>query len=154
MNLERYELKAEDSLMVFEFVSNGPKGRIPKLIIFSETNLKHLYNLAFGDKAMGTGELNDLSISNNGDSEKVLATVVASVYAFTDYYPNSFVYATGSTKARTRLYRMGITKYLTDFTKDFHVYGLRNNEWEFFEKEVEYDAFLAKRKTVTLHYGY
>ena len=26
MKLERYELKAEKSLMVFEFVSEGPKG--------------------------------------------------------------------------------------------------------------------------------
>jgi hypothetical protein len=104
MKLERYELKAEDSLMVFDFVSGGPKGRIHKLVKFSETNLKGLYNLAFGDKDLETGEINDLSISNNGDSEKVLATVVASVYAFTDYNPNSFVYATGSTRARTRLY--------------------------------------------------
>jgi len=146
MKLERYELKAEDSLMVFEFVSNGPKGRIPKLVKFSETNLKGLYNLAFGDKNLDTGDLNDLSISNNGDSEKVLATVVAAIYAFTDYYPNSFVYAIGSTKARTRLYRMGITKYLNDVTKDFHIYGLCHDEWENFEKEIEYDAFLVQRK--------
>jgi len=146
MELERYQLKAEDSLMVFDFVSDGPKGRIPKLVKFSETNLKDLYNLAFGDKDLDTDEINDLSISNNGDSEKVLATVVATVYAFTDYYPNGFVYATGSTKARTRLYRIGITKYLNEITKDFYIYGLRNDEWENFEKEIEYTAFLAKRK--------
>ncbi|MDR3696417.1 DUF6934 family protein [Mucilaginibacter sp.] len=121
MKLERYQLKAEDSLMVFDFVSDGPKGRIPKIVKFSETNLKDLYNLAFGDKDIETGEINDLSISNNGDSEKILATVVAAVYAFTDYYPDSFVYATGSTKSRTRLYRMGITKYLKEITKDFYV---------------------------------
>ena len=40
MNLERYILKAEESLMVFEFISEGPNGRIPKLVKFSETNLK------------------------------------------------------------------------------------------------------------------
>ena len=87
-----------------------------------------------------------MSISNNGDSEKVLSTVVSCVYAFTDYYPNSLVYATGSTKARTRLYRMGITKHLNAVNKDFYIYGLRNYEWEIFEKEIEYDAFIAKRK--------
>lgn len=146
MNLEKYILKAEDSLMIFEFTSVGPKGAIPKLVKFSETNLKDLYNLAFGDKDLTTGDLNDLAISNNGDSEKVLASVVASVYAFTDYYPNSYVYATGSTKARTRLYRMGITKYIKDIVKDFDIYGMQNLEWEVFEKEIEYDAFLAKRK--------
>jgi len=60
--------------------------------------------------------------------------VVASVYAFTDKYPNSYIYATGSTKARTRLYRIGITKHINEVTKDFLLYGLRNNDWEIFEK--------------------
>ena len=150
MQLDRYPLKAEESLMVFEFISIGPKGHISKLIKFSETNLKDVYNLAFGDKDLTTGDLNDLAISNNGDSEKVLATVVSTVYAFYERYPNSYIYVTGSTKARTRLYRMGITKYLNEITKDYYVYGLRNAEWEIFEKEIEYEAFLAKRKTVTL----
>ena len=50
MKLPRYQLKAEKSLMVFEFVSEGPKGQIPKLVKFSETNLKGLFNLAFGDR--------------------------------------------------------------------------------------------------------
>lgn len=146
MQLDRYPLKAEESLMVFEFISNGPKGQIPKLVKFSETNLKDVYNLAFGDKDLTTGDLNDLAISNNGDSEKVLATVVSTVYAFYDRYPNSYIHATGSTKARTRLYRMGIAKYLNEITKDYYLYGLRNSEWEIFEKEIEYEAFLAKRK--------
>jgi hypothetical protein len=60
MKLERYELKAEESLMVFEFVSEGPKGKIRKLVQFGETNLKGLYNLAFGDLDTATGEINDL----------------------------------------------------------------------------------------------
>jgi hypothetical protein len=41
---------------------------------------------------------------------------------------------------------MGITKYLNEISKDFYIYGLRNDGWESFEKEIEYDAFLAKRK--------
>lgn len=146
MKLDRYQLKAEDTFMVFDFVSDGPKGHIPKLIKFSETNLKNLFTLAFGDKDVKTGDINDLSISNNGDGEKVLATVAASVYVFTEQFPSSMVYATGSTKSRTRLYRMGITKYLDEFLKNFEIYGLRNDTWEDFEKETEYEAFLVKRK--------
>jgi len=146
MKLEKYTLIAEDSFMVYEFTSSGPKGIIPKIVKFSETNFQGLYNVAFGDKDLSTGGLNDLAISNNGDSEKVLATVVEAVYSFTDQFPGSFVYATGSNKARTRLYRMGITKYLKEIAKDFEVFGLRNHEWEIFEKGIEYEAFLAKRK--------
>ncbi len=146
MKLERYELKAEKSLTVFEFVSDGPKGRIPKLVQFSDTNLKDFYNLAFGDKDHTTGEIDDSVVSNNNDSDKVLATVVATVYAFTDKQPDAWVYATGSTKSRTRLYRMGITKYLKEIEEDFDLYGQKEGEWENFEKGVEYEAFLAQRK--------
>ncbi len=148
MKLPRYELKAEKSLQVFEFISEGKRGQIPKLIKYSETNLKDLYNLAFGDKNQLTGQIDDKTISNNGDSEKVLATVVASVYAFAERYPDFWIYATGSTEARTRLYRIGITKYFNEISKDFDIYGLRENEWEEFEKDIVYEAFLAKRKKI------
>ena len=81
MKLPRYELQAEDSLAVFEFTSEGIKGSIEKLIKFSETTLNRFYNLAFGDKDLETGEINDKVVSNNGDSDKVLATVVSAVYS-------------------------------------------------------------------------
>ena len=145
MKLPKYEIEAEDSLNVFEFVSVGTKGNIPKLIKFSETALNDFYNLAFGDKNILTGEIDDLVISNNGDSERVLATIVSAVYAFTDKEINAWVYATGSTPARTRLYRSGITKYLDEVKNDFEVYGLLNGEWEYFEKDVDCTAFLVRR---------
>ncbi|WP_218033525.1 DUF6934 family protein [Adhaeribacter aerolatus] len=146
MKLDRYQLKAESTLMVFEFVSEGPQGQIKKLIQYSETNLKDFYNLGFGDKDERTGEIDDTIITNNGDSQKALATVAATVYAFTEKYPDSWIYATGSNIIRTRLYRMGITNNLIEIQKDFVVYGLKGNQWEVFEKEITYDAFLVKRK--------
>jgi len=145
VKLPKYELKAEKSLMVFEFLSQGPKGRIPKLIKFSETHLKDFYNLAFGDKDIETGEIDDLTISNNGDSEKVLATVVSAVYAFTDKNRNAWVYATGSTQSRTRLYKRGISKYYEEAVKDFEIYGLFENEWIDFNPNTDFEAFLIKR---------
>ena len=89
MKIEKYPLKAESSFTVFEFISEGPKGLIRKIIQFQETNQLNVYNLAFGDKNSETGEVDDLVVSDNGDSEKVLATVVAAVYAFFDKYPEA-----------------------------------------------------------------
>ncbi|WP_426669537.1 DUF6934 family protein [Mucilaginibacter sp. McL0603] len=146
MKLDRYELKAGNNLTTFEFISEGPKGQIPKLIQFTPTNYKDLYNLAFGDKNSETEQIDDIVISNNGDSELVLATVVATLYAFTDKYPDTLVYATGSTKARTRLYRMGISKYFGDAQSDFEIFGQIHNEWEPFAKGTDYEAFVVKRK--------
>ena len=146
MKLPRYELIAEKSLQVYEFTSEGQKGRIPKLIKFSETALKGFYNLAFGDKNLETGDIDDLAVSNNGDSEQVLATVVSAVYSFTEVNPEFWVYATGSTKSRTRLYRMGITKYIDQIEKDFHVFGQLEGEGEEFQKDIDYSAFAVLRK--------
>ena len=146
MKLPIYELTTEKSLNVYEFLSEGPKGKIPKLIKFSETTLKGFFNLAFGDKNIETGEIDDKVVSNNGDSEQVLATVVSAVFAFTDLNKSAWVYATGSNKARTRLYRMGVNKYLDEVETDFWVFGMLNGEWEKFEKETDYTAFVVRRK--------
>ena len=59
MNLNKYPLKAEQTLMVFEFISEGPKGNVAKIVQYSETNLKGFYNLGFGDKNEKTGEIID-----------------------------------------------------------------------------------------------
>ncbi len=122
MKQDKYQLKSSKSLTVFEFISEGPKGRIKKIVQLSETNLKDFYNLGFGDKNEDSEEIDDTIITNNGDSQKVLATVAATVYAFTEKNPNAWIYATGSTKVRTRLYRIGITNYIKEIKKDFEVY--------------------------------
>jgi hypothetical protein len=144
MKLPKYPLASSDNLTTFEFVSVGPKGRISKLVQYSQTNLKDVFNLAFGDQA--SGNIDDSTISNNGDSETVLATIVSTVYAFTSEYPEASIYATGSTKARTRLYRMGISKYYLEAKADFDIYGQLDNKWESFKKGVDYEGFLVKRK--------
>ena len=139
-------MASSDKLMTFEFISEGQKGLIHKLVRYQPTNLKDVYNLAFGDKDHTTGNIDDTVISNNGDSEKVLATVVATVYAFTDKYPNAWIYATGSTKSRTRLYRIGIAKFFSEVNEDFEILGERDDDWESFRKNVEYEGFLVRRK--------
>src|SRR5665213_189303 len=146
MKLPKYPLASSDKMMTFEFVSEGKKGLIHKLVLYQPTNLKRLCNLAFGDKDLETGDVDDKVISDNGDSEKVLSTVVATIYAFTDKYPQTWIYATGSSKARTRLYRMRISKFLEEVKIDFEILGEFNDEWEDFKPGTEYEGFLVRRK--------
>lgn len=146
MNHERYELKTDLEVSIFRFVSNGRNGKIPKLVIFQQTATENVYNLAFGDENVETGDIDDEVITNNGDSQKVLATVASTIYSFTHKYPKAIVAATGSNKARTRLYRMGISNHLEEIAKDFNVFGLKDNIWLPFEKNTEYEAFFIKRK--------
>jgi hypothetical protein len=146
MKYESYKFKAGEKFMSFDFESDGPKGKVTKLVQYIETELKGFYNLGFGDRCLMTGEIDDCVITNNGDSKKVLATVASTVYYFTGKYPNSWIYATGSTKARTRLYRIGISNNLTEILQDFEIHGLKDNSWHIFERDVDYDGFLIRRK--------
>ncbi len=146
MNRDRYKLESDKSLMLFEFASIGPKGKIIKVVQFSEINYKNIYNLGFGDMNLETGKIDDTIITNNGDSQKVLATVASTIYLFTDKHPNVWIMAEGSNKVRTRLYRMGITNNLKEIKKDFEIYGLIEEDWYKFKIGEEYEAFLIKRK--------
>jgi len=146
MKYDKYQLESDKKLLVFEFISIGPKGKVKKIVQYSETNLKDFYNLGFGDKDENTGEISDLVITNNGDSQQVLATVASTVYAFTDKNPDAWIYARGSNNARTRLYRIGITNNLLEIKKDFDVFGLKDDKWHGFRKNVDYTAFLITRK--------
>ena len=146
MNIDKYALKASENYVSFEFISEGKNGRIQKKIIFTFIEGLNVWNLGFGDVDDITGEINDLAKSDNGDSEKILATVAQSAVIFTNYHPNSLIFAEGSTPIRTRLYRIGISQNFEEISETFLVFGLLENEWHPFEKNTDYQAFLVKRK--------
>lgn len=105
-----------------------------------------MYNLAFGDENPETGLLDDSAKSNNEDRDKVLATVANTIINFSDHYGNHLIYATGSSRARTRLYQMSIAAMIDKINKDFDVYGVIDLIAYPFQKSVNYDAFVVKRK--------
>ena len=147
MTYPKYQYRSEELFLFYKFISEGPKGLIKKVVEYTETSTENVYNLGFGDYDDITKSLNDLSITNNGDSLKVLATVASTVYAFTEKYPKAWILATGSTEVRTRLYRMGITNNLAEISKDFIFYGYNRQEiWEEFIIGEDYEAFLLTKK--------
>lgn len=152
MNLIRYDYQTEEELHYFEFTSEGPKGSIKKIVEYSKVSVGNIYNLAFGDYDEFTDKLNDKIITNNGDSKKVLATVVSTVFAFTGKYPDTWIFATGSNEVRTRLYRMGITNNLVELKVDFYVYGMKLDEtFEDFIIGEDYIGFLVTRKNKNIN---
>ena len=80
----RYNVRTFPDVQSFEFDSIGPRGIVKKVVRCTEINIKDFYNLGFSDKDQLTGFISDLSITNNNDSKKVLSTVAATLYAFTD----------------------------------------------------------------------
>jgi hypothetical protein len=53
--------------------------------------------------------------------------------------------------AKEKMYRRGITKYLTQALEDFIIWGeLENEEFEYFNSNSDYEAFIIQRKTKEL----
>ncbi len=131
---------------VFEFTSTGPKGEIKKIIQFSETKADNIFNLAFGN-IKEDGSIDDSTANNNKDRDKILATVADAVFDFTERYPERYIFFTGSSLERTRLYRIAITINYDELDEIFDIWGLVENEgFEQFEKQRNYSGFLIKRK--------
>ena len=146
MNQERYKVSIDANSEIYEFLSIGRNGEIAKIVQYSPIDAdKQFFNLGFGDKDLTTGKIDDLSVSNNGDTQKILATVAATLVHFTERYPAVWIFTAGSTPARTRLYRMGITNHLKEISNQFEIEGLTNEGWQPFEVGVNYNAFLRGR---------
>jgi len=145
MNIPKYPVFVSDDLLVYEFFSEGPKGRIKKGVFYTRIG-KDLYNLGFGDWPDASDELDDSSRSNNEDRDKVLATVASTAIVFTNRFPTAHIFMEGSTAARTRLYQMGIGFNLQEISEDFEVQGFTGEEWGTFRRGRNYSAFLISRK--------
>jgi hypothetical protein len=146
MKYEVYtDFKIADDYEVFEFLSIGKKGAIPKRIEFTSTDLPDIVNLAFGD-IDPDGGINDYSISDNGDRNKILATVAYIVEIYLNMYPNKFVYFKGSTQERTRLYRMAVGLNFDELSQRFDIYGEQTDTIVPFKKNMEINGILVRKK--------
>ncbi len=145
LNLPVYDYYTSPSHSDYEFESKGPKGIINKVARFNKLGI-NLYNFGFGDLDEVTGEISDFITSNNGDADKVLATVANIIYEFTGVNEVAAIFIQGTTKARTRWYQMNINKYWEKIEPVFEILGYRNGSWEHFRKSTNYEAFLGSRK--------
>ncbi len=86
----------------YKFISTGLQA-IDKMVEFTPTEIRNVYNLAFGDQ-LPNGVIDDKANSNNGDIIKILATVIDILQDFTWRNPSFKVMFLGSTPLRTLLY--------------------------------------------------
>lgn len=131
---EYWPLEAFEENRVYLFSSCGPKGNIDMTIQFTPTEEDGIFNLAFGllDK---DGKMNDTIINNNGDRNKIIATVIAAINEFTYHYPDKIVYFSGHTKGRNRLYRGALSIYLEQWLQNYTIWGIKeDNSFELFKK--------------------
>lgn len=147
MNLPRYQYFATNDYLEYYFYSEGPQGTIKKVVRFRKINDSPLvFNLGFGDQDLNTQEISDTVVSDNQDRETVLATIANIIVHFSKQRGNCLIYGEGSTPSRTRLYQIGISKLFDDIDKDFEIFGMIGFEIHEFKRDVNYDAFLVRRR--------
>ena len=145
MNIEKYTLVSDSDHIAYEFLSEGPKGIIKKIVFYEEIE-NNVFNLSFGDWDEVEQRSNDKIRSNNNDRDKVLATVALTVIDFVNYYPGAIIQAKGFTASRTRLYQMGIVANWNEITELFEILGFIEGKWQAFQKGRNYSAFSLKAK--------
>jgi hypothetical protein len=136
--------------MTFQFESNGPKGCVWKVIQFTRLQKRGYYNLALGDWS-GRDDLDFETVTDNGDHEKVLATVAVAIYAWSERFPRRKIIIQGSNAARTRLYRMAINKGWEELNKVFLIRGMSRNEAKKlvispYDRKKVFEAYLVQRR--------
>lgn len=146
MKYEVYtEIEVTDDFNVFDFISTGRNGDILKRVAFTKTEQDKVYNLALGD-VDDDNEINDYSVTDNGDRNKVLATVASVVEAYTKKFPERWIIFRGSTAERTRLYRIAVGLHLDELSQLYEIMGYLDGDIAPFVKDMKINAFLIKRK--------
>lgn len=146
MNQESYPFNFIDQIFVFEFESISPGKTIKKLVEISLVDYENqVFNIALVD-VLPDNTLSDLTVSNNSDMPKVLATVFRALDQFFKFIPGAKVLLSGSTPSRTRLYQMAISKYLCELELKFNFWGFIGDKSENFTKGRNYERFTISLK--------
>lgn len=144
MGQPHYKIEYSIARKAYLFVSQGRHGCVDKVVTFQLIS-NDIYNLAFGNWKRDDIEFDDLVVTDNGDMEMVLSTVIEITKMFLAANPDVYVNFTGSTAARTRLYQIIIGNISEIVVGQYDVWGELEGHWVPFEKNVNYEAFLVSK---------
>ncbi|TAE12972.1 MAG: hypothetical protein EAZ95_11810 [Bacteroidetes bacterium] len=147
MNAERYDYTTDNDKLLYAFFSTGKRGIIAKVVIYEKTAPNH-YNLGFGDYDHTTDNVSDKSVSNNGDTIKVLATVIQTMRDFFEARPHALLDIQGSTPTRTKLYQKIIRNNWEYIETNFKILAFKdiNGEPEIPDFSIEYALFQISKR--------
>jgi hypothetical protein len=145
MEKPHYVIRSSSDGFWYEFDSISDDRTIKKAVAYYPYS-EEIYQLVFG--TLINDSIDTLDNSNNQDMTKVLSTVIQTVIYFLEVYPDNSVIFTGSTPARTRLYRATISKLLENLGETYLVQGiLPNFDIEIFNSSTSYYAYLISKKS-------
>lgn len=143
---ETYETTSTQNKTRFLFESVGNKGIITKAVLFHKMGLTR-YNFGFGDlKRIGSEEVDDKVISNNGDFVKVLSTVAKCAFQFLEIHPGALLEIKPVDPPRNRLYHAILVRHYDFIEQNFDIRGIIGEVAEPFQADKEYESFELKHR--------
>lgn len=148
MKIPSYNFESSPDALRFEFDSISSQKQIRKVVEYTPLPQNpNIYNLGFGD-LKEDGNIDDLVVSDNKDMERVLATVIQTIFTFFESRPKNTILFLGSTESRTRLYQIAIARNIDEMGGMLQIRGIRNAEIEEFVKGINYEGFLINLKKI------
>ncbi|GLU51821.1 DUF6934 family protein [Dyadobacter frigoris] len=144
MNEKPYPFTLSRTEYRYEFVSVSLEKEVRKIVLLSQTDAINIFNLALLD-VLEDGETSDISETRNDDLKTVLATVIQIINTFLTTKPNCLIAFKGSDQRRQRLYRIVISRELSEIRKKFDVFGGIGNTIHLFESNKQFDYYLIQK---------
>lgn len=145
-----YPLSVGDNRLTYTFYSDGPRGRIKKVIRYIRIQIEHhiVFNLSMADVDKKTKQTREDVVSGNNDWDKIFRTVAESISLICGWYPDAYIQVLGNSSSKNRLYQMTISKQLEEIQLKYEVYGLVNDRWNEFQRNQQYRGFLFHPKKI------
>lgn len=143
-----YDIETSPDGLYHMFESIGSQRNTRKMVVYvPDENKVDLFHLIFGD-ITDEYTLDVYAISNNQDMKMILTSVIQTLHAFFELNPTKKVFFTGSTDARTRLYRATISKLVEKTELLYNIYGLlEDDSTEPFSKSTYYKGYFIEKKS-------
>ena len=141
----------KDDMLLFVFVSTGLKD-IEKVVCYSPSDLygARYYTLGFGDLEVDFETekflMNDRVESNNGDTNKVLYTVISTIRPFFEIHPDAYLRIVGSNDQRSRIYVGLIARHIRHIEPEYFVEGVCEGAREKFDIGKRYEYIIISLK--------
>ncbi|TAK33715.1 MAG: hypothetical protein EPO28_17005 [Saprospiraceae bacterium] len=135
---ETYDIKPSPDKLFYLFTSEGPKGKINKIVLFQRIRANR-YNLAFGD--IKSGRLDDETVSDNLDFVKVLSTVAACVYDFVKTNRGIALEIEPVDERRKMLYNAVFKRHYLFIRERFKIFGIAKGKTGPYAPGKMYDRF-------------
>jgi hypothetical protein len=142
-------LQAFRDFSAFQFMSIGTAGPVIRQVRFTGQNDAGIYNLDLRDLPV-TKKDDPGRVTDQGDMNTVLATLVQIIEIYTERYPRRTIRLKGDTREKAHLYRVALERHLKILCPWFIIEMEEHISESDGNRTIDSIAFLLKRRPIPL----